>query len=845
MPKVRVKKVPTNLDRGTNMFKNHIITSPHEYGWNESSGPNVNETLSPVPREDSNLEAEKGERVITDLNRDGIPENYKVGGKKHYNGGTPLSLPDQSFIFSDDKKKLGIKDPEILKEFGIDSKKGTKVYTPADIAKKYDLNTFKKILLDPNSTKMQINTAEKMISNFNIKLGKLALVQESIKGFPEGVPNVALPYVATVDMDPAMFENDFSQSKMKYGGTHRVRKFQMGGTVDATWSANYYARLQDAYLDHLQSFDLTEDDLTFEDYASNLNMYDSEIGQDAVEYANKQVRKSTDFSRNMQVPGGAIYRPQQTEPTKIPTTSSKVTKKWNIPKEAIQIDDSQEGWQEQARQAVTQGKQVYIKSGEGYKRVTGLKTPEGQYDANDPRYKAMGEYAGEYAAMVQMVNSNPELQDALYEKYKNEQKGASNKTGPALSKEDMLKNFFDFQAQVYSIRNLPTADQLDPRWDNADNKMYHEVSKKLGLTPLDPHNIANAQATYAGLVNLSKDAKFSNIFSNYDVVPVGLGDEEFMGREDISPIDSDFGNTTQGQWFRPKNTDLALEDIQQEEVVTPAPSIKPGNPQYARPKVRADWWLQDIVKTAGAFGDANRIKKYLPWDRPLDAVVPDVTFYDPSRALAANAELTNIADQTLSAFAGAQGTSARVSQVQGQSLANAANILSDYENKNVAVANQYDNTVASIRNQVGAANREISKGLYDATTIANQQFDNSKALARQGLRQSYIDAITNRAQTQALNTLYPQYNIDPLSGGFVDFTTGRQLNPRSSIGNNSNYQVDMNYLKEVQKLKNQGYDEATIRQAMSTGNSQMDQMDDSEREAFLAQLGISTPPYAK
>lgn len=843
MPKVRIKKVPTDLDRGTNMFTNHIITSPHDSGWNDDNIYTVNNTLSAVPRGESNLEAEKGEHVITNLNRDGIPENYRVGGKKHYEGGTPLSLPDQSFIFSDDKRKMGIKDPNILRDFGIENEKSKNVYTPADIAKKYDLNTYKKILLDPMSTKMQVNTAEKMISNYNIKLGKLALVQESLKGFPEGVPSIAMPYVATSNMDPSMFEGQASQRKMKYGGTHRLSRYQMGGTTDASWSSNYYSKLQEAYEDHLQSFGLTHDDLTFEDYSQNLDMYDSDVSKEARAYADRQVKRNVDFTKNFQVPGGATYSSQQPQ-NRVPSTSSKTTKSWNIPKDATQIDDSQEGWQDKAREAIGQGKQVYIKSGDGYKRVTGLKAPEGQYNPNDPKYKAMGQYAGEYSAMTQMVNSNPELQDALYNKYKEEQKSSSNKTGPLLSKEQMLSNFFDFQSQVYSIRNLPTADQIDPRWDNGDNKMYHEVSDKLGLKPLDPHMIANAQATYAGLVNLSKDPKFNSVFSNYDVVPVGLGDEKFMGREDISPIDSDFGNTTQGQWFRPKSTDLSLEDIQQQETKVNEP-IKPGVPNYESSNAQSDWWLQDIVKTAGAFGDTNKIKKYLPWDRPINAVVPDVTFYDPSRALAANSEQASIADQTLSSFAGAQGTSARVSQVQGQALANAANVLGDYENKNVAVANQYDNTVASIRNQVGAANREIQKGLYDATTISNQQFDNSKALARQGLRQSYIDAITNRAQTQALNTLYPQYNVDPSSGGFVNFTKGRQLHPGASTSQHQGYQVDMNYLKKVQELKNQGYDETTIRQAMSTGNSQLDQMDDKEREAFLAQLGISTPPYAQ
>ena len=38
----------------------------------------VNRTLKAVPREEANLEAEKGETAYTDLNGDGIPEHYKM-----------------------------------------------------------------------------------------------------------------------------------------------------------------------------------------------------------------------------------------------------------------------------------------------------------------------------------------------------------------------------------------------------------------------------------------------------------------------------------------------------------------------------------------------------------------------------------------------------------------------------------------------------------------------------------------------------------------------------------------------------------------------------------------------
>ena len=181
----------------------------------------VNNTLKPVDEEDANLEAEKGETVVADMVGDGIPQQYKVGGKRHSEGGTPLDLPGQSFVFSRDKG-MYIKDEKIQKMFGMaPDKKG---YAPADIAKKYDLNKYRKVLADPDADDLQVKTAEMMIAQFNMKLAKLALVQESLKGFPQGIPKIAEPYVAAGMINPEDLAVTQAQPEvpggtmMQYGG---------------------------------------------------------------------------------------------------------------------------------------------------------------------------------------------------------------------------------------------------------------------------------------------------------------------------------------------------------------------------------------------------------------------------------------------------------------------------------------------------------------------------------------------------------------------------------------------------------------------------------------------------
>ena len=156
-------------------------------------------TLQPVKREFANLEAEGGETAITPAGVDGVPKFWKIGGERHSNGGTPLSLPDGSFIFSDTKSmKLG---GDILVELGI---KGNKKKTPAEISKVLGkgYEKFVMAIQDPNSDKIERRTAELMIENQIKKLGMLALAQEAKKGFPEGIPMIAIPYMESVGIAP-------------------------------------------------------------------------------------------------------------------------------------------------------------------------------------------------------------------------------------------------------------------------------------------------------------------------------------------------------------------------------------------------------------------------------------------------------------------------------------------------------------------------------------------------------------------------------------------------------------------------------------------------------------------
>lgn len=188
--KVKVKKT-----RG-------VTGNQHNYGlvtgsiWNYEDKPTTNTvgtTLSPVPREEANIEAEKNETIVYP-DKDGMLAHAKIGGKRHAQGGTPLNVPDGSFVFSD-FRGMNIKNKELLKN--IFNMNTNKAVTPADIAKRYEINYYKEVLKDPWADPMDKKTAQLMIENNMRKLGQLALIQEGMKGFPDGIPDIALPLMGS------------------------------------------------------------------------------------------------------------------------------------------------------------------------------------------------------------------------------------------------------------------------------------------------------------------------------------------------------------------------------------------------------------------------------------------------------------------------------------------------------------------------------------------------------------------------------------------------------------------------------------------------------------------------
>lgn len=1095
MARVRIVKKPTAKTGlevkmqpglyGTN--GNRQFSLPTQIDSQKYSEPDteVRNTLQPVPRDQANLEAEKGETAV--LNMGGFPAHFTIGGQRHSQGGTPLNLPDDSFIFSD-TAKMKIKDPAILAQFGMSLKKGG--YTPADIAKKYNINKFRKILADGGTDDLQRSTAEMMIANYNEKLAKLALAQESKKGFPQGIPAIAQPYLQAHNIDPAQYlptqgqqdnpnanmgvarygANVVSNWQKAYGGVQYRDGLPMGQhgfdpttlsgwgagllnvleapqrammyvgtglfgdrehevvnpkTGEVKWvseknlplftkpnaagevwqktgqtaKAHYEMPGETLKRTHPQSSpwlqgaaDIFADPflisglaktgarlatkkliketadavatgsmrgLTKEEMVNQIiknagktgtqkevNIVAKSLdagaeallksqGKGAVKQAKaveKAVAKAAGKARQVEdikvvgkkigEAGEVIYEKGIKPIGKGIQTAAKKAKELgveaaeavagpyvgpvalpvakNIPgavKSAMYKDEAEEAkkklavaekkleQQAQNRYVPTTphpsgaglftnptkpGKTFYFDKGQ-YMELTpevsdtlGMAAGMPKQNGGILEYQGGGgvtntkgtfTYYGDGSVWNSAANNgkgkwvkqaDPNWKPAAEAKPQGDIKlikGTKVKAGlpgGANTKTVIGRTATGEAIYDYGTRTKPPYD-IKQAFDKAGIDRLNIMRGQYGLPPVeygnpsDPSYQAKIKAAagemqqagigqnpelvydYMRTKNPKPNAKLEQLLQSKGYGKTNKDLQKAIDEGKITPDEVRNAYKDDQWWFRGVTTQkkqlpreeyerkmkqeglikqgeksFFAEDPDQPWLYTeyepfdpekPAPqvTIKPGEKQpdakrepFVSPGLKpvkanmnAPWWLQDIIGTAGAWGDMARIKRHQPWQATPQTFLPQATFYDPTRELAANAEQANIASQFHQAFTGPK--SGQISENQGKAMGIAADTLGRYNNMNVNVANQLEQQRAQIMNQASQNRAGLATNLHDAYTRGDQDFENSMAKAREQVRKHAIAAVTNRAKTQALNSLFPNYYTDPSTGGMLGF----------------------------------------------------------------------------
>ena len=661
----------------------------------------VNKTLSAVPREDANLEAEGGETVMGNIDGSNIPSFYTISGPRHANGGVPLNLPDDSFIFSD-TKSMKISDPTLLKMFGLSSKKGG--YTPAEMSKKYDINKYRKILQDPDADKISRKTAEIMIKNAVMKLGALALAQEGKKGFPQGIPEIAKPY--------------------------------------------------------MEANQIPEEELI-----PKQEVPQQQAPQDQMSQGEEGVGPGQEMPMNM--PNG--------EPIAMPEEMPEASPAQMMQAPMAMYGMSMGGYEmpfynnpnEMAYGGITRYAPGGITPYEKAKTKQGNVTPTGTINKFSERKQSLNDYLGQWKDLIPGIDKMTEgqAQKAIY--------NWSLKNNP-----ESIQNMW--QTHGLTAKGMKNA-KLKALSADGSGKLTPEQLK-------DPKILAELE-----------DAYVDNYFGIRQLDP----NKPDPKKEPETTPEATPETKKKCECTDEDGVVTTFEIEKDEECVCGEDEVVSEDEEYVqKPESNPKWWLQDTVNTMGAFGDLMGTKKYMPWEGRVDLEEPRPTFLDPTRELAAQSEQANIAAQASASFAGPQALGSRLSAIQGQGAGQAADTLSKINNQNVNIANQFEANQVGVRNQENQMNQQMATRVFDKNVIANQQFDNAKNQGRANLRGAYNTALTNRSKTDAMNQMYPNYQVDPSTGGLVNYTpTDKESTPGDEEQTAREYADSLSgYTPEMQKL---------------------------------------------
>lgn len=227
----------------------------------------------------------------------------------------------------------------------------------------------------------------------------------------------------------------------------------------------------------------------------------------------------------------------------------------------------------------------------------------------------------------------------------------------------------------------------------------------------------------------------------------------------------------------------------------------PGDSSFRRRGDSFGYTTPDVASMMHAAAQMGNIKRYYPWMAPVKLTAPRATYYDPSRELAANAELAHMQTMGAAMTGDPQKSRGMASMIQGQAAGNVANILGRYNNLNVGVANQNEAARTEIANNQAMMDAQRANELYKGTVTTDQQYDNAMRAASDNMLKSYINAWNNRSKLSQLNATNKYFNIDPVSGKIYQ-VAGKSLSDAGS---------DEETLEQyAQRLKKQGVDPAVI-----------------------------------
>lgn len=767
--KVRIKKAPQMMAYGGQ--KKHSLdivrTTIDDYkpDYNDVETRN---TRGADPRDESTVEVEGGEEIkyTSGQLQKAVGPNHNPNPNKE--GGVPMNLPEGSFVFS--KRKLGgmgVKGSE-LKNFGK-SENDKKTYSFAELASQYRPNTYYDMLMNDRADSLQKRTAAAMIQKYDDKLADLALLQESKKGFPQGIPDIAKEKFAKMQQYMQQAEQQEQQMPMAMYGYN----MNNGGFIP--------------------------------DYSSISDMYRYQKGGSTDSQDEQIAQYIQAYAQLSQKDPQEIYQALQSLP---PAQQQEALQ--NIVQTVQQVMSQQQGGGDEEQQMAQDDSGYY--SAPGGEPQYAMQQPSEQ-EAQQMRNG--GSYSGTYYQGTYFANGGafvPTYGDSSY----NEQFG-----GQMVYDNDygMLPRAYsgkEVDPPIKKVKKSEIAKYEKEGWTKIPGtSVWKKETPSSSRTAAKVIKGKPAIAGSPGSPGLKRKPKVTEAWlraSPAERKRMSKAAQEKWEREHpeakaTPPVQAQEGTKDTyecppGYTFDDKTKDCVETKIipdyltyEESPYAPPQPgSVTPGKFGYGNYGIPPESWLG--IGAAAAYPPIY-IRPF--YDEP-QGVIPRPTFYYPQRELASAQETARGLEQ-MGSIMNPQTAGAMASFIQANAAKTAADTLGRYQNLNVGVANQFSPLQAQIANSLFAQKREAKDKRYAGEAVALQQYNNAMRQYATNLAKVTGEGMQAGKKQGQMYDASPYFTTDRF--GRLRLKPGVDASEAimgTTAGRNSS-NTSSNFLKEYEQLK--------------------------------------------
>ena len=877
-----------------------LVTTPQEYYgqtmFNNTDDQSVRFSLSGVPREDANIEAEGGETVLTDLNNNGDFGLYNITGPRHSQGGVPMFLPEQSFIYSDTPKLKFSKDE--MSEFDM----GGSRRTPAQISKKFGLNNYYAELNSQFSDNISSRSAELMLKKNMEDLSKLSFMQEAKKNFEDGVPLASHPFLLSQGLDPLEFTANVEQISMQQAQNNAIEQLPAD-------QQNQLRMLQQMLAQAEQQQGMSAQNMQAPPIDSANQM---QLAQ-----ANNDIMPMARFGNEM---SDFLNKAQAGTETDANSSNNIYTINGQPVDRAQYIDYSIRNNLHRRFDGTIESDFIKGLSDAEIKMYGKNLTDIGDYDVFN-----QGDNTGDLSITEEQFNetyrninnSKSEEVKSVVEKNVQSQNNESSTTSESfdplkyfpegsdthkLIKEKQSQGFEFSLTDEGKLRYFkPASSEFEGRQGRSETSAIDIVGSTVkgdpiysedergtgdvinqsdigyfdygmyseGNIPGTQYSTGNQDGWYGSDAFASKEAEEDWMRRNGKIAEKIEGFDYNKGKNDPQWLEfqklyeeerkkfydkvgapyrpyfgtgetgSDLDGKAGAKVFNAPGFDIDFTAAEEGFIDLPEEKEEIVIPELeTTPGPIKEVWRQDqnnLMALAAIQDDL-----YLPWSPKLDEQKIDYVLDDYTGKVNAIMGAQNTMASALGAAGGPQAIAR--SNIQGKSLNAIAQAIDTTNRTNVNIMNRAAAQQAQMDAQIDIRNKAIDKGLYDDTVFAlqeKQNFDNEKIAKNNEL---FNAMMTNAANTYNLNTLYPYYNVNPQGYGDVEFTeNGQQLYKANQVDQQEAF-LDA-YTKLRKNLPaDQKIDAAFLDRYLSLGNSSIPAIGTTKGQADMQQRGIPGYP---